>query len=39
MGICVLVTSAIGGLEAEQGVMLLGVAAVAVGLDGLMDIE
>ncbi len=37
MGICVLVTSALGGLEAEQGIMLLGVAAVAVGVDRLTD--
>ena len=39
MGICVLVTSLIGELEAGQGVTLLAIAAVAVGFDRLVDIE
>ncbi len=39
MGICVIVTSILGELTAEQGLMLLGIAAVATGLDRLGDIE
>ncbi|MBQ8404322.1 MAG: helix-turn-helix domain-containing protein [Clostridia bacterium] len=39
MGVCVLVTSLLGELAAEQGLVLLGIAAVAVGLDRLGDIE
>lgn len=39
MGVCVLVTSLLGELAAEQGLVLLGIAAIAVGLDRLGDIE
>ncbi|MBQ7290298.1 MAG: helix-turn-helix transcriptional regulator [Clostridia bacterium] len=39
MGVCVLVTSIIGELHEEQGFILLGIAAVTVGIDRLKDIE